>query len=79
LFRVDGDDLRGAEMLGAEHTAADWRVIGKRHVLGPDGKSQPPADAVLMDLRHGDSRAVEPDRAFAALQGALESDEVHRR
>jgi hypothetical protein len=79
LFGVDGDDLRGAEILGAEDAASDRRVIGKRHVLGPDAKRQLSTDAILMDLRHGDPGAVEPDRALAALQRTLESDEVHRR
>src|SRR5271155_3033298 len=75
LFGVDGDDLRGAEILGAEDATSDRRVIGKRQVLGPDAKRQLPTDAILMDLRHGDSSAVEADRALAALQRTLESDE----
>ena len=68
LLDVDGDDLRRAEILGAEDAAAERRVIGQRHVLGPHAEHQRSARAILMDLGDGDIGVGKSDRAIAALQ-----------
>src|SRR5260221_5867896 len=79
LLDLDGDDLRRAEILGTEDATTYRRVIGQHHVLGADAERELPADAILMDLRHGDAGIEEADGAVAALQPALEAHEVHRR
>src|SRR5262249_40871640 len=62
---IDGHDLRGAAILGAEHAAAHLCRIGETDMLGAHTQYQRPCRARLAHRRHRNAGAVEVDRLVA--------------
>src|ERR1700730_18327920 len=62
-----GNDLRRAEIFGANDTTSQRRGIGERHILGPHTNGEAAFGAILEYLRHFDADAVDLDTAIAAL------------
>src|SRR5262245_52150114 len=76
---VDRNDLRGAEILGAEHAAAHIGRIGKADVFGANAQYQRARRVRLPHCGHRDASAMEVDRLVAWPQAGLEAQKVHRR
>src|SRR5450755_3076512 len=73
------NDLRRAEIFGANDTASQRRGIGERHILGPHTEGEPALGTILEQLWHFDGHAVNPDAAIAPLQRGLNAEKVHWR
>ena len=66
MGRLNSDDLRGAEILGANHAASQRRAICERHILGPYPKRELALGTILEQFRHVDGGGINPDAAITA-------------
>src|SRR5579859_5387103 len=76
---IDRDNLGRAEILRAEHLAANRRRVGKTNVLRTNPQDNRRTRAILPNLRDVDADAGKTDHPIARSQAGLEAQEVHGR
>src|SRR5262249_14335247 len=75
----NGNDLRGAQIPGAEHGAAKGRGVVEGHMLRPHAERERRAGSAFLELRDGDCRPSEIDPPVSGSRLSIEGKEVHRR